>query len=105
MLKQIKVFHTIIWAVMAFACVYVLYAGITRTMNQVVWFSIGLIIIEGIVLLLNRGTCPLTPMARRYTQERSENFDIYLPVWLAKYNKQIFTTIFLVGMVLLLLRR
>ena len=31
--------------------------------------------------------CPLTDVAARYTTDRAENFDIHLPLWLAKYNK------------------
>ena len=105
MLKQIKILHTVIWVVMASACIYVLYAGITNTSNALTWFCVGLIVLEGIVLLLNKGTCPLTPMASRYTTKRSNNFDIYLPEWLPKNNKQIFTTIFLAGVLLIMLRR
>jgi len=103
-LKLIKTIHTIIWAVMAAACVYVLYAGITGTMNYAVIACIGLIILEGIVLFFNKWTCPLTPMARKYTAERSDNFDIYLPAWLAKHNKTIFTMIFVAGVLLLIVR-
>ena len=54
--------------------------------------------LEGIVLVANRGRCPLTPWAERYTENRAPNFDIYLPVWLARWNKHIFTTLFLVGL-------
>lgn len=105
MLKTIKTVHTIIWAVMASACVYVLYAGISGVTNTAVWLCITLIVLEGIVLLINKGTCPLTPMARRYTKERKENFDIYLPEWLAKHNKTIFTAIFIIGLLLIVLQR
>jgi hypothetical protein len=45
--------------------------------------------------LFNHGRCPLTDVARRYTDERTDNFDIYLPLWLARYNKAIFGTLFL----------
>ena len=32
-------------------------------------------------------------MARKYSDSTKANFDIYLPEWLAKYNKEIYTTI------------
>jgi len=38
-------------------------------------------------------------VAARYTAERRANFDIYLPEWLARHNKVIFGTIYLVGVV------
>lgn len=49
-------------------------------------------------------SCPLTVMARRYSDSSKDNFDIYLPEWLAKYNKQIFTTIYLLGLVAVIYR-
>jgi len=104
MLRKIKMLHTFIWLVMAFACIYVLYAGITGTQNVWVWLSIGLISFEGLVLFAYKGICPLTILARKYTTEKRENFDIYLPEWLAKYNKWIFGTIFVVGVLLVLVR-
>lgn len=35
--------------------------------------------------------------AARYTQDRCDNFDIYLPLWVARYNKQMFGTLFVGG--------
>jgi hypothetical protein len=51
------------------------------------------------VLGLNRWSCPLTAVAARYTDDRRANFDIYLPVWLAKFNKQIFGPLYVAGVV------
>jgi hypothetical protein len=39
----------------------------------------------------------LTDLAGRYTEERRDNFDIYLPLWLARRNKAIFGMLFIVG--------
>jgi hypothetical protein len=43
-------------------------------------------------------------MAARYTHDRRENFDVYLPVWLAKYNKSIFGTLYFAVVVFALVR-
>ena len=59
----------------------------------------GLVLIEVLVLALNRGRCPLTAVAARYTSDRQANFDIFLPLWVATYNKVIFGTLFVVGSV------
>ncbi len=99
-----KTVHTFIWAIMAVACFYILYAGILGNGGNLLWVCVLLLLIESLVLAINRWTCPLTPLAARYTQDRRANFDIYLPLWLARYNKQIFGTIFVVGLVMLLLR-
>jgi hypothetical protein len=39
----------------------------------------------------------LTDLAARYTDEPTDSFDIYLPLWLARRNKTIFGTLFAVG--------
>jgi hypothetical protein len=38
-------------------------------------------------------------VAARYTDDRRDNFDIYLPLWIARYNKQIFGPLFVAGIV------
>ena len=55
----------------------------------------GAVLLETAVLAANRWQCPLTDIAARYTDDRRENFDIYLPLWLARYNKEIFGPLFL----------
>ena len=57
----------------------------------------GLVLVECTVLAMNRGRCPLTDLAGRYTKDRTDNFDIYLPLWLARHNKTIFGTLFAIG--------
>jgi hypothetical protein len=57
----------------------------------------GLVLLECLVLAVNRCRCPLTDLALRYAPEDSSNFDIYLPGLVARYNKQIFGTIFVLG--------
>jgi len=92
--------HTVVWAVMASAVFYVFYAGIAKIFGLMLWLSIGLVIIETAVLLINKWRCPLTPIAMKYTSDTRENFDIYLPEWLAKHNKLIFSLIFIAGLIL-----
>jgi hypothetical protein len=53
-----------------------------------------LILVECGVLVFNGGRCPLTDWAGRVTDERADNFDIFLPEWLARRNKVIFGTLF-----------
>jgi len=57
----------------------------------------GLVLLECAVLVLNRWRCPLTALAARHTADRAANFDIYLPETLARYNKEIFGTLFVLG--------
>ena len=98
----IKLLHTLIWVFFVAFIFYVLYSGMTNQITTMTWISIGLILFEGIILLMFKMRCPLTYLARRYSNSQKDNFDIYLPNWIAKYNKQIFTTIFVVGLILVL---
>lgn len=103
-LLLIKLLHTLIWLVLGTTVLYVLYSGITGRITIYSWWAVAAIIIEGLVLLLFKGSCPLTVMARKYSTSSKYNFDIFLPEWLAQYNKQIFTTLFVIGVVLMVMR-
>ena len=95
-LVGVKVAHTAIWAFMVSAILALPFFGWTRHFGLAV-FVTTLVTGEGVVLTLNGGHCPLTNIASRYTTDRQDNFDIYLPLLLARYNKQIFTALFLAG--------
>ena len=103
-LLAIKLIHTLIWAFFVFVIFYILYSGITNKVNTFTWIGVGLIIGEGLVLLIFKMFCPLTVLARKYSDSQRENFDIFLPNWLAKYNKLIFTSIFIIGLILVVTR-
>lgn len=89
----IKIVHTIIWLFFNVVIFYMLYAALTNKLDKWLWIGYGLFILEGIVLLLFKFFCPLTVMARNYSDSTKANFDIYIPNWLAKYNKLIYTSI------------
>ena len=93
-LTTIKIIHTAIWLFMNVVIFYLLYAAISNKINKWVWICFGIIALEGLVLLIFKGICPLTLVARKYSDSSKDNFDIFLPDWLAKYNKLIYTTIF-----------
>jgi len=95
-LTLIKTIHTIIWGFFNLVLIYLAYAAISDKIDIWVWIGVVIIILEGVVLLIFRNSCPLTIVARKYSDSTAENFDIYLPNWLAKYNKLIYTTIFIV---------
>jgi hypothetical protein len=96
--------HTLIWLVFVVVIFYILYSGISNKINTFTWLGIVSIILEGIVLVVFKMSCPLTIVARKYSNSKKDNFDIFLPNWLAKNNKLIFTTIYLVGLVIVLIR-
>lgn len=95
-LRAIKTLHTIVWAF--FVCCIVAIPLFSLTGNfRLAAISIGAVFIEVLILVLNGMRCPLTGVAAKFTDDRRENFDIYLPVWLARNNKIIFGFLFLGG--------
>jgi hypothetical protein len=103
-LVGIKILHTLIWLFFNVVIFYLLYAVLINKIDLLVWLGIAAVFLEGLVLLIFKSKCPLTIVARNYSDSTKENFDIYLPNWLAKYNKQIYTSIFCIVLVILAYR-
>jgi hypothetical protein len=103
-LTWIKIVHTLIWVFFNFVIFYLLWAMLFDTINRWVWIGFSFIFLEGIVLLVFKNVCPVTLVARKYSKSDKANFDIYLPNWLAKYNKQIYTIIVLLIIIILIYR-
>lgn len=101
-LTLIKILHTIVWVFFNVVIFYLLYAVVAGKIDKWVWLGLGCFAIEGIILLIFKNFCPLTVIARRYSDSIRDNFDIYLPEWLARYNKLIYTS-FLAIIILILI--
>jgi hypothetical protein len=95
-LVLVKVLHTLIWAVFAGCILAIPFVSGLGYHKSAGWL-VALVAIEVAVLLLNRMSCPLTAIAAKFTDDRRDNFDIYLPEWLAKHNKLIFGSLYLAG--------
>ncbi len=102
-LRRIRLLHTAVWALFA-AAILALPLFIWR--RELAWALALSVLVWGevLVLALHRMTCPLTTVAMRHTADRSANFDIYLPLWLARHNQRIFGSLFAVDELLLLWR-
>jgi hypothetical protein len=103
-LTAIKLLHTIIWLFYNVVIFYMLYAVIIGKLDIWLWTGYGLVLLEALVLLLFKFVCPLTIIARKYSASTKANFDIYLPLWLARYNKEIYTVIMVVIVVITIIR-
>jgi hypothetical protein len=101
MLTAIKLLHTLIWAFLAASIVALPVLGVLHRFR---WAEIltGIVLLECGVLAINGGRCPLTGLAARFTDGRADNFDIYLPNWLARHNKAIFGTLFVISELIVL---
>lgn len=97
-LRFIKIIHTFAWAFFA-GCILAIPVFAWRGELRIAIVLIGVVFVEVFIILFNRWRCPLTDIAARYTEKREDNFDIYLPPWLARYNKEIFGSLFVLGLI------
>ncbi len=96
-LHAIKTLHTMVWAFFVGSIVAVPISARVERFDWALGFA-GIVLVEVVVLAFNDMRCPLTAIAARYTSDRRPNFDIYLPEWLARYNKEIFGPLFGLGL-------
>jgi hypothetical protein len=103
-LTLIKTIHTIIWIFFNVVIFYLLYAVIAGKIDKWIWIGFGLFLLEAIILLSFKMKCPLTIIARRYSDSDKHNFDIYIPNWLAKHNIKIYISILVIIILILIYR-
>lgn len=96
-LVAIKVVHTVVWAFFVASIVAIPVGAWIRRFDWAVLCA-AIVMVEVLVLAFNQLRCPLTAVAARYTADRRANFDIYLPEWLARRNKEIFGSLFVAGL-------
>ncbi len=92
----IKIIHTIVWVFFNTVICYMLYAVIVNKLDRWLWIGYLLIGLEGLILVIFKYSCPLTIIARKYSISSKDNFDIYLPNWLAKHTVVIYISILVV---------
>lgn len=97
---HIKLIHTAIFALLSACVLYVLASGALGRITPWTWCAMAAIGIEGIVLFVNGGKCPLTAMAERLGATDGGVSDIFLPTWFADRIFPICGTLFLIGCVL-----
>ena len=97
-LRSVKIVHTIAWAFFA-GCILLIPVAASQQRFRAALMLIVIVTVEVLILAVNRFRCPLTGVAARYTDDRRDNFDIYLPLWLARYNKHIFGTLFVAAVI------
>jgi len=95
-LVAVKVAHTIAWAFFAGCILAIPVVSWQGNHSAAAWLT-AIVFVEVAILVVNGWRCPLTSLSARFTDERHDNFDIYLPLWLARYNKLIFGVLFCLG--------
>ena len=92
----VKTAHTVVWAIFAGSIIATPICTYSERID-ISFVLIGFVMVEVLILAFNKFKCPLTGIAARYSPDRLDNFDIFLPLWLAKYNKEIFGTLYISG--------
>ena len=95
-LRAVKLAHTAVWGFFVAAICATPVFGWLGRYRAAAWCA-GVVFAEVLVLAANRWRCPLTAVAARFTDDRADNFDIYLPLWLARHNKTLFGGLYLLG--------
>ncbi len=97
-LRTIKLVHTAVWAFFAGSIVAIpVCAALGR--HRAAFVLVAIVLVEVAILVVNGMRCLLTGVAARYTGDRRDNFDIYLPEWLARNNKTVFGLLYVLGTV------
>jgi hypothetical protein len=97
----IRSLHSLIWIFYNVVIFYLAYAVAIDQIDKWVWICLGLILVECIVLLVFKRICPITLIARKFSDSTKDNFDIFLPNWLAKYNQLIYSIILAIILIFL----
>ena len=97
---QIKIVHTVIFWVLSLCVLYALFSGVADQVTPWTWVAISLLLVESIVLVAFRWTCPLTLLAERQGAVRGDVADIFLPKWFADRIFPICGTLFGIGVIL-----
>jgi hypothetical protein len=103
-LRAVKLVHTVVWAFFATSTVAILVCAWAGAFELAAVF-IGIVLVEVLVLALNDLQCPLTAVTARYRSDPGDDSDIYLvPRRLARHNKLVFGSLYLLGILLTVVR-
>jgi hypothetical protein len=100
----IKLVHTVIFWILSLCVGYALFSGIANHITGWTWVAVGLLFLEGVVLVVSGWTCPLTILAERHGAVRGSVTDIFLPKWCADRIFPVCGTAYGIALVLIALR-
>jgi len=99
----VRLAHGLI-AVFFVACIgAVYYAGLTGRVSLATYLAVAALLVEGIVVLLNNGNCPLGAIHRRVGDPKPL-LELFLPPPLAKKGIPLAAFLTMIGFLLLLFR-
>jgi hypothetical protein len=100
LLFAVKAFHSLAFFVIQTAILYLLYSGLRGKTGRRAAAAAGIATAESLIYAANGFRCPLTGVAERLGAERGSVTDIFLPGWLARNVANIYTPLFVAGLLL-----
>ncbi len=97
----IKLVHTAAFFLFSSSIAYILYSGITGTYSWILFWAIGTVLVEGLVLLFNNRQCPLTNLAKGLGDETGRITDIFFPAWFVPHVFRTCTALYIIGVALI----
>ena len=98
----IKSIHTAIFAVNSTSVLYVFVTGLRGRSTRRTVPAILIVLTEGAVFFGNHWRCPLTQWTEKLGATKGQISDIFLPRWFAMRIPQIYTPLFIIGLVSLI---
>jgi hypothetical protein len=100
----IKFAHSLIFWWQTACLFYILFAAFTGTFNVILLIAIASILLNGILLLINRGRCPFTILAESHGAVKGSVTDIFLPDCIARNIFRVSFPFFIVELITLAVR-
>ena len=95
----IKFVHSVVYFFMVACLVYIFYCAVARRYDWTLLIALAGIVLEGVTLIINKGTCPFTPLAEKYGAEHGAVTDLFLPNWCARHTFKISTVVFIIELI------
>ncbi len=95
-----RTIHGLITFYFVTCIVWIYYSAIINRPNMLAYIAAVSLFLEGLVVMLNHGNCPLGPIHHRLGDDKTF-FELFLPKRIAKKSIPVLGTISLVGIILL----
>jgi hypothetical protein len=99
----LRIVHGLIAAALIASVGAIYYAVVTETHGTWLYTALAALLLEGIVVMLNKGNCPSGHVSRRYGDSKPF-FELFLPPRIAKQMFKVNFVILLMGCLLLPIR-
>lgn len=95
----IKLIHSIVFFFIVACLVYIFYCAVVERYDWTLLIALAAVVVEGLVLFVNRGNCPFTSLARKYGDADGSVTNLFIPLWFARRTFTIGITIFVIELV------